>query len=145
MRMRIAFGVMFALVMAASLSAHIMVSPTTSKVGATQKYEVRVHNEGKLAATGIDLDVPADIMVMEVAQPANGTFSTKKTGDRITSISWQIDVQPNKYFALPFTAMNPAAAKEVQWSIQEHLADGSVVEWSNKSGAKEKGSVTKIQ
>ena len=145
MKMQIGFGVMIALVMVASLSAHIMVSPLESKAGATQKYEVRVHNEGKLAATGIDLDIPEDLMVMEVAQPASGTFTTKKIGDRITAISWQIDVQPNKYLALPFTAMNPAAAKEVQWSIREHLADGSVVEWSNKPGAKEKGSVTKVK
>lgn len=145
MRMRIACGAFFALVMAASLSAHIMVSPPTSKAGATQKYEVRVHNESKVAATGVELDIPEDIMVMEVAKPASGTFTTKKTGDHITSISWQIDVQPNKYLALPFTAMNPATAKEVQWSIREHLADGSVVEWGNNPGAKEKGSVTKIQ
>ena len=139
MRTRMVCGAVFAVAMAASLSAHIMVAPLESKAGATQKYEVRVHNEGKLAATGIDLDIPEDLMVMEVAQPASGTFTTKKTGDRITAISWQIDVQPNKYLALPFTAMNPAAAKDVQWSIREHLADGSVVEWSNKPGAKERG------
>lgn len=145
MRTRTVFGAVFAVAMAASLSAHIMVSPLESKAGATQKYEVRVHNEGKLAVTGIDLDIPEDLMVMEVAQPASGTFTTTKTGDRITAISWQIDVQPSKYLALPFTAMNPAAAKDVQWSIREHLADGSVVEWSNKPGAMEKGSVTKIK
>src|SRR5580765_2016019 len=136
--------VLFVLFAAASLSAHIMVSPPESKAGATQKYEVRVHNEGKVAATAIDLAIPEGITVVDVAQPAAGTFTTTKTGERITSITWKVDVAPTKYLALPFTAKNPDAAKDVKWNIREHLADGSVVEWSDKPGAKEKGSTTKL-
>lgn len=136
--------VLFVLFAAASLSAHIMVSPPESKAGATQKYEVRVHNEGKVAATAIDLAIPEGITVVDVAQPAAGTFTTTKTGERITSITWKVDVAPTKYLALPFTAKNPDAAKDVRWNIREHLADGSVVEWSDKPGAKEKGSTTKL-
>ena len=128
----------------ASLSAHIMVSPPESKAGATQKYEVRVHNEGKVAATEIDLDIPEGVTVTDVAKPAAGTFTTAKSGTRITTISWTVDVAPTKYLALSFTAKNADAAKELKWNIREHLADGSVVEWSDKPGAKEKGSTTKL-
>jgi uncharacterized protein YcnI len=145
MRFRLILATIIAVAIGVSLSAHVMVSPTDAKAGATQKYEVRVHNESKVAATGVDLEVPDDITVVEVAQPASGTFKTTKTGDRITGISWQVEVAPAKYVALAFTAKNPDAAKDVQWSIKEHLADGSVVEWSNKPGAKQKGSVTKIR
>jgi len=136
--------VLFVLFAAASLSAHVMVSPPESKAGTTQKYEVRVHNEGKVAATGIDLDIPDGITVVDVAQPTAGSFSTKKTGERITSITWKVDVAPSKYLALTFTAKNPDTARDVKWNIHEHLADGSVVEWSDKPGAKEKGSTTKL-
>jgi len=128
----------------ASLSAHVMVSPTTSKVGATQKYEVRVHNEAKVAATSVDLDIPDGVTVTDIAKPAAGTVTTKKTGERITTITWQVAVQPSKYVALPFTATNPAEQTELRWSLHEHLADGSVVDWSDKPGSKEKGSVTKL-
>jgi outer membrane autotransporter protein len=144
MSMRISFALILTLLIASSLSAHVMVSPPQSKSGATQKYEVRVHNEGKLAATSIALEIPEGITVLEVAKPAAGTFTTAKTGNRITTITWQVDVQPSKYLALPFTAKNPDAATNVQWNVREHLADGSVVEWSDKPGAQEKGSVTKI-
>jgi uncharacterized protein YcnI len=129
---------------AASLSAHIMVSPTQSKAGAMQKYEVRVHNELKVAATSIDLDIPDGVTVTDVVKPAAGTYTTKTTGNRITAITWQIDVQRNKYVALPFTAKNPDGSADVHWSLREHLADGSVIDWSDKPGAKEKGSVTKL-
>ena len=83
----------------------------------------------------------------------NGTFlngerlvsvQPLKSGDRITSITWKVDVQPTKYLALPFTAKNPEGARDLHWTAHEHLADGSVVDWSDKPGSKEKGSVTKL-
>src|SRR5215470_14382245 len=119
-----------------------MVSPTQSKSGATQKYEVRVHNEAKVAATAVEVDIPEGVVVTDVAKPSSGTFTTKKAGDRITSITWQIEVQPTKYVALSFTATNPSGAAELHWTLHEHLADGSLVDWSDKPGSKEKGSVT---
>jgi uncharacterized protein YcnI len=124
--------------------AHIMVSPPESKAGATQNYELRVHNEGKVATTSLDLEIPEGITVLDVAPPATGSFNTTKTGARITGISWQVDVQPSKYVALKFSAKNPEGPKEVRWNVRQHLADGSVVEWTDKPGAKEKASVTKI-
>jgi uncharacterized protein YcnI len=144
MRMKLPIVLLLAASAVASLSAHLMVSPPQSKPGASQKYEVRVHNEGKIAATSIDLEIPDGVTVTEVLKPAAGSFTTKTTGDRITVITWQVQVQPNKYVALPFTAKNPDGQAELHWSLREHLADGSVVDWSDKPGAKEKGSVTKL-
>ena len=127
-----------------SLSAHVTVSPLQSKAGAVQKYELRVHNESKVAATSVDLDIPDGVTVTDVANSTAGTYVTKKTGDRITGITWKVDVQPSKYIALPFTARNPDAMTDLHWSMHEHLADGSVVDWSDTPGSKEKGSVTKM-
>ena len=127
-----------------SIGLLIAAAATTSKGGATQKYEVRVHNEAKLAATSVDLDIPDGVTVTDIAKPAAGTVTTKKAGERITMITWQVTVQPGKYLALPFTATNPAEQLELRWSLHEHLADGSVVDWSDKPGSKEKGSVTKL-
>ena len=128
---------------ATSLSAHVMVSPLQSTAGAQQKYELRVHNEAKAAATSVDLDVPEGVTVATIAQPTAGTYTTTKAGDRITRITWTVDVQPGKYVALPFTAKNPDAG-ELHWSMHQHLSDGSVVDWSDKPGSKQKGSVTKL-
>ena len=144
MRTKMTLAVAIALLAAASLSAHVMVSPTLSKAGATQKYEVRVHNELKVAATSVEVEIPEGVMVTDVAKPAAGSATPKKTGDRITSITWQVEVPPNKYLALVFTAKNPDAAKDLHWTVHEHLADGTVVDWSDKPGSKEKGSVTKL-
>ena len=144
MRNKLSLVLLLAASAITSLSAHVTVSPLQSKAGAVQKYELRVHNEAKVAATSVDLEIPDGVTVTEVAKPATGSYTTKTTGDRITAISWQVDVQPGKYVALPFTAKNPDAATDLHWSMHEHLADGSTVDWSDKPGSKEKGSITKV-
>ena len=144
MRIKLSLVLLLAAAAATSLSAHVTVSPLQSKTGAVQKYELPVHNEAKVAATSVDLDIPDGVTVTEVAKPAAGRYTTKTTGDRITAITWQVDVQPGKYVALPFTAKNPDGATELRWSMHEHLADGSTVDWSDKPGSKEKGSITKL-
>ena len=93
-------------------------------------------------ATSIDLEIPDGVPVTDVANGVTGTHTTKMTGDRITGITWLVDVPTSKYVALPFTAQNPGGAPELRWSMHEHLADGSTVDWSDKPGSKEKGSVT---
>jgi len=137
-------GVLLAVSAVTSLSAHVMVSPIQSKAGASQKYEVRVHNEANVAATSIELEIPEGVTVTEVAKPATGMYTTKTAGERVTAITWQVEVPPNKYVALPFTAKNPDGATELHWSVREHLADGTVIDWSDKPGAKQKRSVTKL-
>ena len=144
MRLKLSVVLLLAASAVTSLSAHVTVSPLQSKTGAVQKYELRVHNEAKVAATSVDLDIPDGVTVTEVAKPATGSYTTKTMGDRITVITWQVDVQPSKYVALPFTAKNPDGATELHWSMHEHLADGSIVDWSDKPGSKEKGSITKL-
>ena len=144
MRTRSSVVLLLAALAVASLSAHVTVSPLQSKAGAVQKYELRVHNESKVAATSVDLDIPDGVTVTEVVKSTTGTPTAKTTGDRITGITWQVDVQPSKYVALPFTAKNPEGATELHWSMHEHLADGSTVDWSDKPGSKEKGSITKL-
>ena len=142
--MRTRLSIALALAASVVTSAHVMVSPTQSKTGAMQKYEVRVHNEAKVAATSIEVDIPDGVTVTDIAKSAAGTFTARKSGERITGITWRVDVQPNKYVALPFTAKNPESVAELRWTIHEHLADGSVIDWSDAPGSKEKGSVTKL-
>ena len=127
-----------------SLSAHVMVSPPQSTAGAVQKYELRVHNEGKVAASSIDLEVPDGVTVTEVTNGPASTFTTKTSGNRITAITWQIDVQPTKYVALFFIAKNPDSATDLRWTMHEHMADGSTVDWSDKPGSTHKGSTTTL-
>jgi uncharacterized protein YcnI len=124
--------------------AHVTVSPLDSKAGATQNYELRVHNEAKVATASLELEIPQGVTVLDVAKPESGKVDTSKTGDRITKVTWHVEVPAGKYLALKFSAKNPTGVKEVHWVVHEKLSDGSTVEWSDKAGAKEKASVTRL-
>lgn len=143
--MRNLFAVLLSiLVLGTAISGHVMVSPPQSKAGMTQAYELRAHNESKLATTSLELQIPADITVLKVDQAPAGTVDTPRTGDRITAINWKVNIEPGKYLALKFEAKNPATSTEIHWSIKQHMADGSTVDWSDAPGAKEKAPVTII-
>jgi len=129
---------------AAVVQAHVTVSPLDSKAGVTQNYELRVHNEAKVATSSLELEIPQGVTVLEVAKPESGKADTVKTGDRITKVTWHVEVASGKYLALKFSAKNPTGVKEVHWIVHEKLSDGSVVDWSDKPGAKEKASVTRL-
>ena len=143
--MKISALVAIVLVAASPVAAHVVVVPPQSAVGATQTYTVRVHNEEKVAVSSIELEVPSGITVASVVPMKTGSFTTAKTGDRIARITWEIAVPAGKYVELAFTAANPARAMQVQWVVHQRMADGKMVEWSDKPGAHGKASSTKIQ
>ena len=49
-----------------------------------------------------------------------------------------------KYVELAFTATNPSKPMEVQWVVHQRMADGTMLNWSDKPGAHGKASTTKI-
>ena len=124
--------------------AHVVVVPPQSAAGASQVYTVRVHNEEKVATTSIELEVPSGITVASVAPVKAGAFTTAKTGDRINKVTWEMNIPSNKYVELAFTATNPSKAMEVQWVVHQRMADGTVLDWSDKPGAHGRASTTKI-
>jgi uncharacterized protein YcnI len=132
--------------MAVALGAHVTVAPQQSKAGATQDYNVRVHNENSkhLATNLVELPVPEGVTIVKVGKPPSGTFSTKEEGGRITLVTWTVEIPADKYVELPFTARNPAGPRDVTWKVRQHLTDGSILDWSDAPGAAGKPSITKI-
>jgi uncharacterized protein YcnI len=129
---------------AAPAFAHVTVAPQQSRPGATQEYKVRVHNDGKTPTATVALQFPECVTIAQVAPVAGGTSDMTKVGDRVSVITWKVEVPVGKYVELAFTAKNPAAGKELNWNVTEKFTDGSIVEYTNKPGAKEKSSVTML-
>jgi uncharacterized protein YcnI len=132
------------LLLAVPAFAHVTVFPQQAPAGASQVYKVRVHNDSKVTTARIEVQIPAGVTVESVAAMATGKSETKKTGDRVTGITWEIEVPPTKYVELAFTAKNPATGASLNWNVKETFKDGSFVEFTDKPGAKEKSSVTKL-
>jgi uncharacterized protein YcnI len=133
-----------ALLLAAPAFAHVTVAPQQSAAGAKQIYKVRVHNDEKVPTTSIELQIPAGATVVSVAPMTGATSDMAKSGNRVTAITWKIQVQPGKYVELPFTVQNPKDAQQLQWNVHEVLSDGKAIDWNDKPGAEGKASVTKL-
>src|SRR4051812_28005371 len=96
---------------AGNASAHVTVTPETSRGGAVERYTVRVPTEGKVTTTAVDLDVPADVTITGVLVTGGFTYETRREGDRIVAISWKLDVKPGEVAEFAFFARNPPSGR----------------------------------
>ncbi len=129
---------------AAPVLAHVTVSPQQSAAGAVQVYKVRVHNDGRAPTSSIELSVPQGVEVRSVEPAAGAKSEMGRTGNRIATITWHVEVPVGKYVELAFDATNPPAGTRLVWSITETFADGSTIEYSDKPGAKARPSITTL-
>ena len=124
-------------------SAQVSVRPRESKPGAEERYTVRVPTEGDVATTHVVLEIPADVMVMEVLPEQGATFETTKQGTRITSITWKKAIPPKAAAEFAFRARNPASG-EIVWKAHQHFSDGTVADWIGVAGDRRPAAVTKL-
>lgn len=123
--------------------AHISVRPRDSKPGAEERYTVRVPTEGAVATTHVQLEIPADVTVLEVLPTEGAAFETAKPGDRITSITWKKAIAPKESAEFVFRARNPSSS-EIVWKAHQHFADGTTADWIGAAGERRPAAVTKL-
>jgi ketosteroid isomerase-like protein len=123
--------------------AHVSVRPRESKPGAEERYMVRVPTEGAVATTHLQLEIPADVTVLEVLQADGATFETTKQGDRIAAITWKKAIPPKGSAEFVFRARNPSSS-EIVWKAHQHFADGTTADWVGAAGERRPAAVTKL-
>jgi uncharacterized protein YcnI len=126
-------------------TAHVTVWPRESQTGAYEKYVVRVPTEGKVATTSIELLVPESVTIVSMGVPAGFTYELKRTGDRVTSIVWSMQIAPGEFAEFAFQARNPKTPGEIVWRAIQHFADGTQTEWTGPRGDKHPAPVTTVK
>jgi uncharacterized protein YcnI len=124
-------------------TAHVGVRPRESKPGAEERYTVRVPTEGAVATTHVELEIPADVTVLEVMPVDGGSFETAKQGTRITSITWKKEIAPKQAAEFMFRARNPSSS-EIVWKAHQHFTDGTTADWVGAAGERRPAAVTKL-
>ena len=119
-----------ACVMQAISLAHVTISPRESMAGATEKYIVRVPTEGKVTTKSVELEVPEGVTVEAMAVPVGWKHELTKDGDRITAITWTMDVKPGEFVEFSFVARNPRDKTQLVWTLRQKFADGTVSDWT---------------
>ena len=141
--MRNAAVVAFVVLAVAGISAHVTVAPRESQAGAEQRYIVRVPTEGQVATVAVELEVPPDMTIIEVALGEGYTFDTRRDGGRIVSITWKREIPPRQTAEFVFTARNPKS-EQVAWKAHQRFADGTSADWVGVEGDRRPAAVTKL-
>jgi uncharacterized protein YcnI len=124
-------------------SAHVSVRPRESKPDAEERYTVRVPTEGDVVTTHVVLEIPSDVVVLEVLPAEGTTFDVARQGSRITAITWRKEIAPKAAAEFVFRARNPKTT-EIAWKAHQHFSDGSVADWIGPAGDRRPASVTKL-
>jgi uncharacterized protein YcnI len=124
-------GVLVALVVA-TVAAHVTIAPAESRLGASERYTVRVPTEGQVATSGVELDVPAGVTVSSVLASSGWKSDVRREGNRIVAISWKVDIPAGHFGELVFMARNPKEA-EIAWKVTQKFADGTSREWTPRT------------
>jgi uncharacterized protein YcnI len=122
--------------------AHVRIFPVESVAGATEHYSMRVPTEGKVATTGVDLEVPDDVTIVSVDGPTD-MYTLKKNGARIVAITWKMSIPPGENQAFNFVATN-SHADQLAWMAHQRLADGTSEDWVDVPGSKRPAPVVKL-
>ena len=151
MRKRAFLRAVFATVAVAGLvsaaidaQAHTSIWPRESRVGATERYTVRVPTEGKIATARAELEVPAGVIVEVLSVPAGWKQSVKRENDRIVAITWEMNIPPGEFMEFGFVARNPREGTELVWTLRQIYADGKVEDFTRGPQGIRPTAVTKL-
>src|SRR5207244_1287428 len=133
-----------AVLVATAAQAHVSVRPRESKLGATEKYIVRVPTEGKVATTSVEVEIPSGVVV-EAVEPIDGVQSAmKREGGRVVAITWTVTIEPGANREFAFTAKNPSEGTEIVWKAHQRYADSTSSEWVGAPGTRQPAPQTKL-
>lgn len=135
-------GLLF--VIAVPLFAHVGVSPRESKLGATEAYTFNVPSEGGRTTVAVALEVPDGVTVNSVTASEGASHEVKKSGDRVTEITWTIEIKPGAAAKLSFVAKNPDTGDSIVWKVHQKYSDSSVSDWVGPAGSRAPAPVTKL-
>ena len=124
--------------------AHISIWPRQSGQGAIERYTLRVPTEGKVATTSVDLEVPDGVQIESMLTPAGWKYETKRQGDRIIAITWQMEVKPGEFVEYVFMAQNPRDKTQIVWKLRQHFADGTTRDWTTGPNGTYPTAVTRL-
>ena len=123
--------------------AHVTVAPRESRPGVSERYTVRVPTEGKVSTVEVELEVPEGVTISPMA-PAGWTHTLKRTGDRVTSIVWAMEIKPGEFAEFVFIGRNPKTGSEIVWKAHQRYADGTASHWVGESGTRSPAPMTTL-
>jgi len=117
----------------ASASAHVVVRPNEVNVAAYQTFTVSVPNEKENLTTSVRIVIPDGVNNATPTVKPGWEIETKKTGDKVTEISWTGGAIPvGQRDDFTFSAQAPDKQSTIIWKAYQKYEDGTTVAWDQK-------------
>lgn len=123
--------------------AHVTVWPKDSKPGVSERYTVRVPTEGKVSTVEVEMEIPDGVTISPQA-PMGWVHELKRTGDKVTSIVWKMEIKPGEFAEFGFSGRNPREATSIVWKVHQRYADGTASHWVGEAGTRSPAPVTTL-
>ncbi len=130
-KLSIMFVVLAMLVIPASASAHVVVTPTEIAVARSQTFTINVPNDNPtLAITGLKLTIPLGLSEVLPTVQSGWHVDITTAGDKVSELSWSGGLIPaGQRGDFTFAAQAPARVTSLNWKAYETYEDGTVESW----------------
>ena len=123
--------------------AHVTVWPQQSRVGANERYTVRVPTEGQVPTRSVEIEIPADVTVTGILAPAGYAYEAIREDGRIARIIWKQELKPGEIGEFVFFARNPKKAT-IAWRAHQRFIDGTSTDWTGPPGDERPAAVVRL-
>lgn len=138
------FAISLALV-ASIAEGQVMLLPTRSSPGATEKYILRVANPQHIALARVELRIPRSVKILAVSEfPGWSVQLFSDSSARITAAVWSGTLEESRFVEFSLLAVNPDRDVQLFWPVTTTLANGAQTSWRNGSGAGKPAAVTLV-
>ena len=126
--------------MAGAAFAHVEVSPTEVRPGASEEFAVDVAGEKAVPAVEVRLEIPEGFEVTDVGAPSGWQGSVEGG-----SIVWSGgELAQDRGIQFPFQAQAPDETDETTWNGFVTYQDDSVIEWNGPPDSERPASVVQV-
>ncbi|MDF2959404.1 MAG: nuclear export factor [Paenibacillus sp.] len=140
---------LFTVLGAGAVSAHVTVYPKEAVQGSYEKFAVRVPTEKDVPTVKIEVKFPMDAVSISRFEPKPGWKYelTKDASGKITGVIWTATgegLTSTEFGEFYMQGKVADAATSINWKAYQTYKDGSVVEWVGAEGSDKPASVTKV-
>ncbi|MGH7638961.1 MAG: DUF1775 domain-containing protein [Gemmatimonadaceae bacterium] len=129
----------------ATLNAHAVVYPPTSRPGAYERYVLRVPNESDAATISVSITFPSTIRVISFLDVPGWRIDARMdSSGRATSATWTGTLPAERFVELPFIGVNPDQPATITWPVVQVYANGDTVRWTGAPDSNTPASRTEI-
>ena len=125
------------LITAASIHAHVTISPQESVTGVTETYTIRVPTERDSPTVQVEVDFPDGVIVQNIETTADWKVEYVHDAEgRLDKVIWSGgSISPGESEVFSLQADNPDNTGTLIWKAVQTHADRSTAEWIGERGA----------